>query len=149
VAWILLFDHVALPADHPLAFQEPLRLADLEASAMLWSPREPYQSILAALAERGIRPSFASFRVSRTSAPLVAMTGAWALVPGACPSGAGAVVRRFEDPPIPIPQWVVWRDVEAAEPVHQFVAACRASGVMQVPFDYLQHPDAILVSSAC
>ncbi len=74
VAWILSFDHVVLPADHPLASRKVLRLADLEASAMLWSPREPYQSILAALAERGIRPCFASFRVSRTSAQLVAVT---------------------------------------------------------------------------
>jgi DNA-binding transcriptional LysR family regulator len=129
VAWVLVFDHVVLPADHPLATQEPLRLADLEGSAMLWSPREPYQSILSALAERGIRPGFASFRVSRTSAPLVAITGAWALVPGACPPDAGAVIRRFEDPPIPIPQWVVWRRDETSEPVHRFVTACRAAGM--------------------
>ena len=135
VAWILSFDHVVLPADHPLALREPLHLADLEASAMLWSPREPYQSILVALAERGIRPGFASFRVSRTSAALVAITGAWALVPGECPPDAGAVVRRFEDPPIPIPQWVVWRGDESAEPVHRFIAACRASGIMRGPLD--------------
>jgi DNA-binding transcriptional LysR family regulator len=131
VAWVISFDHVALPADHPLAYSHPLHLADLESSAMLWSPREPYQSILAELADRGIRPGFASFRVSRTSAPLVAITGAWTLVPGECPGDDGAVIRRFDDAPIPIPQWVVWRSDETAEPVHQFVAACRASAVMQ------------------
>jgi DNA-binding transcriptional LysR family regulator len=129
VAWVLIFDHVVLPADHPLADQEPLRLADLEPYAMLWSPREPYQSCLAALAERGIRPGFASFRVSRTTAPLVAITGAWALVPGACPPDAGAVIRRFEDPPIPTPQWVAWRREETSELVHRFVTACRTSGM--------------------
>lgn len=135
VAWVLSFDHVVLPASHPLARREPLHLADLEGSAMLWSPRQPYQSILAALAERGIRPTFASFRVSRTSAPLVAITGAWALVPGECPSDTGAVVRSFEDPPIPVPQWVVWRVDETSESVHHFVAACRASGILQVQLD--------------
>jgi len=126
VAWVLTFDHVVLPADHRLAAEEPLHLADLEPFPMLWSPREPYQSILAALAERGIRPGFASFRVSRTSASLVAITGAWALVPGVCPSDDTAVVRRFADPPIPIPQWVVWRCDESSEQVHRFIAACRA-----------------------
>jgi DNA-binding transcriptional LysR family regulator len=135
VAWIISFDHVALPADHPLAFQELLHLAELEAFAMLWSPREPYQSCLAALAERGIRPGFAGFRVSRTSGALVAITGAWALVPGECPSDAGAVIRRFEDPPIPVPQWVVWRGDETSDPVHRFITACRAPGAMQVPLD--------------
>ena len=135
VAWILSFSHVALPADHPLADHDPLRLADLEASAMLWSPREPYQTILSVLAERGIRPGFASFRVSRTSAPLVAITGAWALVPGECPPDGGAVVRRFDDAPIPITQWVVWRSDETSEPVHQFVTACRASAVLAAQLD--------------
>jgi DNA-binding transcriptional LysR family regulator len=130
VAWVLVFDHVVLPVNHPLAYRDPLRLADLEGSAMLWSPREPYQSILTALAERGIRPGFASFRVSRTSAPLVAITGAWTLVPSECPADDGAVVRRFDDSPIPIPQWVVWRRDETSEPVHQFVAACRASSAV-------------------
>jgi hypothetical protein len=129
VAWTLSFDHVILPTDHPLALQEPLRLADLEAFAMLWSPREPYQSILRALADRGLRPGFASFRVSRTSAALVAITGAWALIPETCPPDPGTVVRMFEDPPIPVPQWVVWRGDETSEPVHRFVAACRSSGV--------------------
>jgi DNA-binding transcriptional LysR family regulator len=135
VAWILSFDHVVLPAEHPLAYRETIRLADLEASPMLWSPREPYQSILRTLAARGIRPAFASFRVSRTSASLVAITGAWALVPGECPSHDGAVVRRFVDPPIPVPQWAVWRGEETSEPVHRFVSACRASGIRQVPLD--------------
>jgi DNA-binding transcriptional LysR family regulator len=141
VAWTLLFDHVALPADHPLACREPLRLTDLERHAMLWSPREPYQSILARLAERGIRPGFASFRVSRTSGALVAITGAWALVPGGCPPEAGSVTRRFEGPPLAVPQWVVWRKDESAESVHQFVAACRASGV---PPTSDRHPEAAL-----
>jgi DNA-binding transcriptional LysR family regulator len=135
VAWILLFDHVVLPVNHPLAMQETLHLAELETSAMLWSPREPYQSLLAALAERGIRPGFASFRVSRTTASLVGITGAWALVPGPCPPDVGAVIRRFEDPPLPVPQWVVWRSDETGEPVHRFIAACRASGGVQGPLD--------------
>jgi DNA-binding transcriptional LysR family regulator len=125
-AWVLTFDHVVLPAAHPLAEKEPLHLADLEPFSMLWSPREPYQSILLALAERGIRPAFSSFRVSRTSAALVAITGAWALVPGVCPADETAVVRRFADPPIPVPQWVVWRCDESSEQVHRFVTACRA-----------------------
>jgi DNA-binding transcriptional LysR family regulator len=136
VAWILSFDHVVLPAGHPLASQEPLRLADLESSAMLWSPREPYQSILAELAERGIRPNFATFRVSRTSAALVAITRAWALIPGECPPDSGAVARRFEDPPIPVRQWVVWRCDETSEPVHRFIAACRATGAMEFPLGW-------------
>ena len=135
VAWVLTFDHVVVPASHPFADREPLRLADLESSPMLWSPREPYQSILTALADRGIRPGFASFRVSRTSGALVAITGAWALIPGECPPEPGAVVRGFDDPPIPIPQWVVWRRDEASEPVHRFIAACRASGPRHVPLD--------------
>ena len=135
VAWVLLFDHVALPAEHPLAERDPLRLADLETSAMLWSPREPYQSILTALAERGIRPVFAGFRVSRTSAPLVAITGAWALVPGECPPDPGALVRRFDDPPIPVRQWVVWRRDETSEAVHRFVSACLAPALIQDAVD--------------
>ncbi len=135
VAWVLTFDHVVLPADHPLAHHEPLHLADLEASKMLWSPREPYQSMLSALAERGIRPGFASFRVSRTSVPLVAITGAWALIPGSSPSDGGAVVRRFEDPPIPVRQWVVWRGDETSDHVHRFVASCDASEVVPAPLN--------------
>jgi DNA-binding transcriptional LysR family regulator len=125
IAWVLTFDHVVVPAGHPLAHADPLHLADLEPFSMLWSPREPYQSILAALADRGIRPSFAPFRVSRTSAALVAITGAWALVPGVCPSDETAVVRRFADPPIPIPQWVVWRFAETSVQVQRFILACR------------------------
>ena len=124
VAWVLSFDRVLLPSEHPLACRDPLWLRDLEPSPMLWSPREPYQSVLAALADRGIRPAFASFRVSRTSPALVAGIGAWALVPGDGPCEAGAVRRTFADPPIEVPQWAVWRRDEASAAVHQFVATC-------------------------
>ena len=69
------------------------------------------------------------------SVPLVAITGAWTLVPGECPPDGGAVVRRFDDAPIPITQWVVWRSDETSEPVHQFVTACRASAVLAAQLD--------------
>ena len=66
---------------------------------------------------------------------LVAVTGAWALIPGVCASDEDTVIRLFDDPPIPVPQWVVWRGDETSESIHQFVVACRGSGGAQASDD--------------
>jgi DNA-binding transcriptional LysR family regulator len=126
---------VLLPADHPLAAEPSVRLADLRSLMWLHSSTERwpgfFRSIDAALRDRGLVPLRRRERPKETPGANVQVAAgeAWALASEA--TGAryrtaptAIVYRPFVEPPIPCWLALVWRS-KAPRVVHDLVAVAR------------------------
>jgi LysR family hca operon transcriptional activator len=126
---------VLLPASHPIAAQEQVRLQDLRD--LLWlhpSQRtrpDLYRALRSALEARGLAPGRHRGRRGDIAANVAIAAGdAWAL---ANPSVAavyadleGTIVHRtFVDPPIPIWYALVWRQDSSSSPIATLVDVAR------------------------
>ena len=118
---------VLLPATHPLAAQQRIRLQDL--SDLMWlhpsqrSRPELYRVLRTALESRGLVPSRHRGRRGDIAANVAIAAGdAWALANSAVAAVyadmEGSIVHRpFVDDPIPLWFALVWRDDDALSPL--------------------------------
>jgi DNA-binding transcriptional LysR family regulator len=128
---------VLLPASHPLAAREPLRLRDLSSLPLLMLAREQnpvaYDSVMAALAVRELSPELAIVQVVGVPAvSMVAQGCCWKLASVTMSEEARnepeVAFRRFIDPPLPFGLWVRRRRQAESEVGAEFAALCREMG---------------------
>jgi DNA-binding transcriptional LysR family regulator len=125
---------VLLPASHPLAAQEPLRLRDLSSLPLLMLAREQnpvaYDSVMAALAARELSPELAIVQVVGVPAvSMVAQGCCWKLASVTMSEEARnepeVAFRRFADPALPFGLWIRRRRQTDSELGEQFTTLCR------------------------
>lgn len=128
---------VLLPASHPLAAREPLWLRDLSGLPLLMLARElnpvTYDSVMAALGDRGLSPELAIVQVVGVPAvSMVAQGCCWKLASVTMSEEAkdepDVVFRRVADPPMPFGLWVRRRRHNASPLGGQFASLCRELG---------------------
>jgi DNA-binding transcriptional LysR family regulator len=120
-----------LPAEHPLAAREIVRLRDLVDLPLITFGRDadPPGYDWRALARRGLKARFADVRASEPElvGPFVAAGEGWTLATadGSWPVYAripGVVFRHFMDEPILEQRWILWLYGEPSPLVGQFTA---------------------------
>jgi DNA-binding transcriptional LysR family regulator len=122
-----------LPAAHPLATQEIVRLRDLVDLPLITFGRDVdplgYDWLARALARRGLKARFADVCASGPElvGPFVAAAEGWTLATadGSWPVYAripGVVFRRFADEPILEQRWILWPYSAPSPLVGQFTA---------------------------
>lgn len=123
-----------LPATHPLAAQEVVRLRDLAELPLITFERDTdplvYDVLLGELAHRGLRPRLADVRADGPPGlvgPFVAAGEGWTLATaeGSWPLYEripGLVFRRFADAPILARRWILWLYDAPSPLVGQFIA---------------------------
>jgi len=110
---------VLLPADHPLAAQRSIRLADLRGLTWIHSgpQRWPgsFETVEVALRERGLNPRVRRERPKETPSSNIQIAAGegWALASEAIAApyraaSSGIVYRPFDEPPIPFWIALVW-----------------------------------------
>jgi DNA-binding transcriptional LysR family regulator len=128
-----------LPISHPVAAQPLARLRDLADLPLITFSRHTnpvvYDSLLHALAHRGLKPRLAAIRAGGPPAlvgPLVADGEGWALATadGSWPLYEripGILFRPFSDPPILARWWAVWLCDSPSALVGRFISTWQAS----------------------
>jgi DNA-binding transcriptional LysR family regulator len=123
-----------LPAMHPLAVGEVVRLRDLVDLPLIIFGRDAdpvgYDTLVQKMARRGLRPRLADVRAGGPPGlvgPLVAEGEAWALASADCAWPLyeripGLAFRHFADVPILEQRWIVWLGDAASPLVAQFTA---------------------------
>ncbi|HTD59959.1 MAG TPA: LysR family transcriptional regulator [Gemmatimonadaceae bacterium] len=123
-----------LPATHPLAEGDVVRLRDLVDLPLITFGREAdpggYDALVQALARRGLKPRLADVRASGPPSligPIVAEGDAWALATADCSWPVyeripGLAFRHFADAPILEQRWILWLYDTASPLVAQFTA---------------------------
>jgi DNA-binding transcriptional LysR family regulator len=128
---------VLLPASHPFAAREPLWLRDLSSLPLLMLARElnpvTYDSVMAALQDRGLSPELAIVQVIGVPAvAMVAQGSCWKLASVTISEEArgetDVIFRRFADPQLPFGLWVRRRGKNASTQAQEFAAFCRDAG---------------------
>lgn len=123
-----------LPAVHPLAVGEVVRLRDLVDLPLITFGRDDdpagHDALVQALARRGLKPRLADVRAGGPPGlvgPLVAEGEAWTLASVDCAWPLyeripGLAFRHFADTPILEQRWIVWLYDAASPLVAQFTA---------------------------
>jgi LysR family hca operon transcriptional activator len=129
---------VLLPASHPIAAQQRIRLQDLHDLVWLHPSQrtrpELYRVLRSALESRGLVPARHRGRRGDIAANVAIAGGdAWALAnPAVAAVYAdldGSIVHRpFVDPPIPLWFALVWRKDSSSPPLETLVAVARRTG---------------------
>lgn len=122
---------VLLPAAHPLAAAERVRLRDLAELPLLFFRREVnpplFDGVLAALRERGLEPLLRHGMHSHVAREAGVRTGqGWMLAVEGIPGmGEGVAARPVEDAPISITLSAWWRGGDRPRGVDAFVDIAR------------------------
>jgi DNA-binding transcriptional LysR family regulator len=129
-----------LPATHPLAAQDAFRVRELVDLPLITFGRDTdplvYDTLLGALAHRGLRPRLADVRADGPPGligPFVAAGEGWTLATeeDSWPLYeriSGLVFRHFADSPILAQRWVLWLSDAPSPLIHQFIAAWDGRG---------------------
>jgi DNA-binding transcriptional LysR family regulator len=130
-------DGALLPAAHPLAHKSHLKCADLAGLRLLQTPpRENphgHAMVLRELRARGLEAqSDAEHQISDPALRinLIAAGAGWMPASAATARGLlagveGVVFRKWADPPIPYPAFLLWRADGETALVQNFLAVCR------------------------
>lgn len=130
---------VLLPASHPLAAVERVRLRDLGELPLLLFRREVnpplFDGLLAGLRERGLEPRLRHGMHTHLAREAAVRTGqGWMLAVGeAARDSEGLVARPVEDAPIPTPLTAWWREGDCPPRVEAFVDIARGALAGEVP----------------
>jgi DNA-binding transcriptional LysR family regulator len=119
-----------VPADHRLAEQGPVALADLDGEQLLvWSrPGTPYTDLLRRVAAGGAHVELVQAPVTGGGElAAVAQTGAVALMPAGWPVGDDAVAVELSER-VDLPLLVIWLAGGASPAVRRLRAALAGSG---------------------
>ncbi|HZS60175.1 MAG TPA: LysR family transcriptional regulator [Gemmatimonadaceae bacterium] len=121
-----------LPATHPIAGSDVVRLRDLVDLPLITYGRDAdpvgYDTLVQALARRGLKPRLADVRAGGPPSligPLVAEGEAWTLATADCSwplyeRTPGLVFRDFADSPIFEQRWILWLHDTPSPLVSQF-----------------------------